>query len=583
MTDRVRRVLRDIEALRHAARALLDEYRRVRAEVAAAAARLEPPADGPPDPRVGIRLRDEAAAPLVAALHRLVDGDPDVTSVHEFAERVDAIPEALLQDVRRAARWRPFPRRGRRMRGREAIGRLRWILDDRRAALLRSPGLLADPVPADEARCDFERRPAHYHAVLAHVAGVTPEGTAAEGFLPEELAQWAWLEDLDETHLKVSLRTYQSFGARFAVMQGRVILGDAPGLGKTVQAIAAIAHRRAEGATHFLVACPATVLLNWVRDIEAHSSIAAHPLRGPDRDAAVRRWIASGGVAVAPLSALPRLRVPPGLLGMFVVDEADHTKDRGTRHAAAVTGLCHGTENVMLLTGIPLEGRVEEFRSLLAHLPPETAERVRPVGGLPGARAFRAAVAPVYLRREQRDVLAELPDIVRVDELVAPGRADRAMYREAAGDVTALRRAGYAVPGRSAKLRRLRELVGEAAANDAKVAVLSCFREVLYAVAEALGPGALGPVTTEAAAGGRDAVDAFTAATGHAVLLAGIRADGPDLGAASVVIICEPQEDPRLEARAIGRAHGAGRPGAVRVHRLVAPGAADERIGGGTG
>ncbi|MFA1539109.1 hypothetical protein [Actinomadura monticuli] len=83
MPDHVRRVLRDIEAPRRAARGLPAECRQVCADAPAA------PAPPPPaDPLPGIRPRDEAAEPLVAALHRLVHGSPDEPfGLHESAGR----------------------------------------------------------------------------------------------------------------------------------------------------------------------------------------------------------------------------------------------------------------------------------------------------------------------------------------------------------------------------------------------------------------------------------------------------------------------------------------------------------------
>jgi SNF2 family DNA or RNA helicase len=356
------------------------------------------------------------------------------------------------------------------------------------------------------------------------------------------------------------------------------------GLGKTIQAIAAIAHLRAERATHFLVACSASVLINWVREIETRSTIAAHPVHGPGRATALRKWAGDGGIAVTTLATLHALDVPPDLrLGMFVVDEAHYAKNHETRRAQAVAEWCRRTEYVLFLTGTPMENRVEEFRSLVAHLRPELAERVRPSDAAMGARAFRSAVAPVYLRRNQRDVLVELPEVVHVDELEEFSRADAAAYRRAVadGNFMAMRRAAYAVPKKSAKLGRLVELVEEAEANDLKVVVFSYFRDVLAAVHGALGPEARGPI-----AGGtpparrQEIVDAFTADPGHAVLLAQIQAGGVGLNlqAASVVILCEPQVKPTMETQAVARAHRMGQVRTVQVHRLLTPGGVDERM-----
>jgi len=287
---------------------------------------------------------------------------------------------------------------------------------------------------------------------------------------------------------------------------------------------------------------------------------------------------------VTTLSTLHSLDVPPDLrIGMFVVDEAHYAKNHETRRAQAVGRWCGRTERVLFLTGTPMENRVEEFRSLVAHLRPEVAERVRPSDAAMGARAFRSAVAPVYLRRNQRDVLVELPEVVHVDEFEEFSRADAAAYRRAVadGNFMAMRRAAYAVPKKSAKLGRLVELVEEAEANDLKVVVFSYFRDVLATVQDALGPRARGPISGGTPPARRqEIVDAFTADPGHAVLLAQIQAGGVGLNlqAASVVILCEPQVKPTMETQAVARAHRMGQVRTVQVHRLLTPGGVDERM-----
>ncbi|TDB96103.1 DEAD/DEAH box helicase [Actinomadura sp. 7K534] len=543
-----------------------------------AAQRLATAAEWTAGLRIEIVPRDEAATPLVVALYRLVNAAPDLL-------RASAVAEIVRRDVHglrtraRCVTWRRrlLRTRSEREAGWEAVAWLKELLEDPETALLRSPDLLAPRVPAEEAWRDYERRPVEYQAVLREWAE-EPEGDPAEGFLPGRLAVRVRAQSLDETLLRVPLRGYQAFGARFALLRRRVILGDEPGLGKTLQAVAAIAHRRTEEISSFLVACPPNKLHRWVRDIEAYCSITVHPVLAHHPG----YWLSRGGIAVAPFDALPYLNVPPGL-GMLVVDEAHQTTNRDTLRATTVTRLCRETEHVMLLTGIPMDERVGDFRGLLGHLPDEAAHQVRLEHAALGSRAFRAAAAHVYLRRDQRDVLAELPDVVHVDELVPFSRTGQAVYEDAEGDVMAMRRAAYAAPKSSAKLKRLRELVGEAAANGAKVVVFSCFADVLATVHDALGAGTLGPVTRRTPATRReDAVAEFTAARGHAVLLSEVQVT-LNLRGASVVIFCEPQADPGLEARAMGRVHGAGRPGTVRVHRLLTPGTVDERISAGEG
>ena len=128
----------------------------------------------------------------------------------------------------------------------------------------------------------------------------------------------------------VSLRGYQAFGARFALVQRRVILGDEMGLGKTDPG-----HRRdgpprgAEGATHFLVVCPASVLINWTREVEARSTLRAlpaarrRPAEACGRLAGARR---RRGDHVRRAGRAARTRRRRGS-AMLVVDEAHYVKN----------------------------------------------------------------------------------------------------------------------------------------------------------------------------------------------------------------------------------------------------------------
>jgi SNF2 family DNA or RNA helicase len=199
--------------------------------------------------------------------------------------------------------------------------------------------------------------------------------------------------------------------------------------------------------------------------------------------------------------------------------------------------------------------------------------------------AFRRAAAPVYLRRNQSDVLTELPELVQVEEWEQFGPVDGAAYREAVGqgNFMAMRRAAFAVenPRDSAKLVRLLEIAAEAMSNGRKVVVFSYFRDVLETVASALGRNTYGPVTGETSTVKRQQiVDSFTDARQPGVLVAQIEAGGIGLNiqAASVVVLCEPQVKPSIEAQAIARAHRMGQVRTVQVHRLLVEDSADARM-----
>ncbi|WP_433138775.1 DEAD/DEAH box helicase [Actinomadura nitritigenes] len=560
------------------------------AQIQAAARSLAEAAERAAGIRIDAGRRDPATTALVVALHRLVNAGPELRRARKAADELAELLSPLAHDARPAASWwrRVVALPARRERARRALAELADAVEHAREERLlisqASVDLLRPGASADEAWIDYELRGSDYQTLLAELAAVGPERAAAEGYLPDDLAARVKAQPLDETYRRVSLRGYQSFGARFALVQRRVILGDEMGLGKTVQAIAAIAHLRAEGATHFLVACPASVMINWVREIEDRSRLAARPLHGPGRAAALAEWADAGGIAVTTLDTLHALDVPDEVpVAMVVVDEAHYAKNPETRRAKAVAAWCARVERVLFLTGTPMENRVEEFRSLVGHLRPDLVPSIRPSDAAVGPRAFRRAVAPAYLRRNQRDVLVELPEVQEIEEWEEFSPADEAAYRQAVadGNFMAMRRAAYADPKRSAKLARLTELVDEADRNGLKVVVFSYFRDVLAAVELAVGPAARGPISGSMPAARRQQlVDDFTAEPGHAVLLAQIQAGGVGLNlqAASVVIICEPQVKPTMEEQAIARAHRMGQARTVQVHRLLTPHGVDERM-----
>ena len=443
---------------------------------------------------------------------------------------------------------------------------------------------------------DYLARPVAYNGLLIEVGGLDPIKEAGQGFLPAEIAEKVRVFPLDQSRLKTSLRGYQAFGAKFALVQERVILGDEMGLGKTMQSLAAMCHLAAKGATHFLVVCPASVVVNWTREIDRHTLLEARRLHGPGekREAAQQEWVARGGVAVTTFEALRAM--PEELdvsVAMLVVDEAHYVKNPNALRTQAVNEWAARTRRVLFLTGTPMENRVAEFRVLVGHLRPEVAEDLDIADGTLDGTKFREAVAPVYLRRNQEDVLSELPPRLETQEWVALEGPTLRAYRKAvvAGNFMAMRRAAFdpgTVKG-SPKLRRLVELVSEAADGGRKVVVFSYFRDVLETVAQVLGSGresitgvhVVGPLTGDVSPTDRQAmVDEFTAAKGPAVLISQIQAGGVGLNiqAASVIIIAEPQLTPSMEEQAIARAHRMGQVRRVDVHRLLGEDSVDQRV-----
>lgn len=452
----------------------------------------------------------------------------------------------------------------------------------RRAELLDSSLSSGGPTLGGDPWDDFLSRPADYYAMLAELGFITEDENAAHGDLPEEIIKAVRDQTLSGEHMTASLRGYQSFAARFALVQRKVIIGDEMGLGKTVEAIAVLAHLRSRGESHFLVVCPAAVVTNWMREVAGKSKLRAHRVHGPDRERASRAWMRDGGVAVTTYETLawwgPTLSRHRDL-ACIVVDEAHYIKNPQAKRTVRTTELIARADRAILLTGTPLENRVAEFRNLASYVRPDLTVDASDLS----PRMFRRQIAPAYLRRNQEDVLTELPELIEIDEWLPMSSADASRYRAAvqSGNFMEMRQAALLEGRDSEKMKRLIEIVREAEENERKVIVFSHFRRVLDLVCQSLPGPVFGPLTGSIPAHHRQhMVDQFSAARHGAVLVAQIVAGGVGLNiqSASVIIICEPQLKPTTEAQAIARAHRMGQVQSVQVHRLLSEDNVDQRI-----
>lgn len=438
---------------------------------------------------------------------------------------------------------------------------------------------------ADEVWSTYERDAAALNALLSQFNSSPTDLEASHGYIGKQIASAAEAFNLDTSQLKARLRGYQAFGAQYVLSRRRVIIGDEMGLGKTVQALAVAAHLAAvDGVKHFLVICPASVVVNWSNETVKHTHMRPYEVVGATRDEQLRNWASDGGLAIMTYGMSQRVQLPqrPGL---FIIDEAHYLKNPSAKRTQALRSLLGHDDRALFLTGTPMENRLEEFRNLISYLQPDVAAKLRLDGVRPGPMAFRKAVAPAYLRRNQEDVLTELPDLIESEEWVRLGRADSVAYRDAvaSGNFMAMRQSAYLTDSASgsAKLERLVELVDEARDTGAKVIVFSYFLKVLEVISQAVAGTVFGPITGSMTSPARQAlIDQFTEHSGPATLLSQIEAGGVGLNiqAASVVIIAEPQWKPSTEQQAIARAHRMGQLRTVQVHRILAKDSVDEPI-----
>jgi superfamily II DNA or RNA helicase len=219
------------------------------------------------------------------------------------------------------------------------------------------------------------------------------------------------------------LLPYQRDGMLHLAFGERALLADEMGLGKTVQAIAAcelLAQRNS--ISKVLVVCPASLKAEWEEQIARFTERPARSVFGP-REARLLAYreptfftIVNYEQVLPDAEALNTILKPD----VVVLDEAQRIKNWHTKTARRVKEL--RAPYAFVLTGTPIENRIDELYSIVQYLDPELIgplfrfnrafyeldARGRPVE-YQNLAELRARVAPVLLRRRKSDVESELP------------------------------------------------------------------------------------------------------------------------------------------------------------------------------
>jgi SWI/SNF-related matrix-associated actin-dependent regulator of chromatin subfamily A-like protein 1 len=165
------------------------------------------------------------------------------------------------------------------------------------------------------------------------------------------------------------LYPHQSDGVSFLISKGRAILGDDMGLGKTRQAI--VGMQIAAPAGMILVVCPASLKLNWRREIKMVDPAAKIEVLGvADGAQDDPRWV----IVNYDLLARNADRLHGIQWAGVILDEAHFIKNNSQRtsHCLKLLGVSNnardpviGPRQVYLLTGTPLTNRPRDLFNLL--------------------------------------------------------------------------------------------------------------------------------------------------------------------------------------------------------------------------
>jgi SWI/SNF-related matrix-associated actin-dependent regulator 1 of chromatin subfamily A len=453
--------------------------------------------------------------------------------------------------------------------------------------------------------------------LIRHRIWVDPEALALLQEIREQHARAAGLVALsaatdallDVPNLGGELKPFQRAGVRYLLAQRRAFLADEQGLGKTIEALAAL---EADGAYPALVVCPASLKLNWLREIERWlPGRTAQALSGNGRGAP----IAAADITVVNYDIVAgRLQELCGLEPRaLVLDESHHCKNAAAKRTQAVQRLSAVVPRdglVLALTGTPvinrpaelisqlrILGRLEEFGSgvrfgqrfrgpdahlrLHWHLRARCFARRLKADVLPQLPAKTRAIVPVELDNEpeyrlaERDVIAWLQtqplDLRELDAKVAAALRAERLVRLNALKLLAAR----------GKLRAALTWIHDFCSSGERLIVFAHHREVQRAVLERF-PGALHILGEDRHSARDAAVRSFQAADrpDNQLLVCSIEVAGQGLTLtrSSNVVFLELDWTPAKHDQAEDRCHRIGQRDAVNASYLLAAGTVDETI-----
>jgi hypothetical protein len=401
------------------------------------------------------------------------------------------------------------------------------------------------------------------------------------------------------------LAPYQWAGVRYVLDARRAFLADEQGLGKTVEALAAL---EADAAFPAIVVCPASMKLGWLRETRKwlpHRSVAVidgRPAVPPEGEIAILNY----ELVAAHRESLARRR-PRAL----IVDESHYCKNPSAKRTQAVRRLAGAVapDGLRLaLTGTPVLNHAEELISQL-----RVIGRLDDFGsGAQFARRFRKQLSEerlhwhlrrrCFVRRLKADVLPQLPAKRQV--VVPVALTNEAEYRLAERDVIEWLRAqpldlselnqriqATLRAERLAQLGTLQRLAarGKLAAGLAWIEDFLASGEPLVVFARHLEvqqavlarfPSALHILGSDSLPAREAAIAAFQNPAGPSLIIGATRiaAQGITLTRASNVAFLELEWTPAMHDQAEDRCHRLGQRDAVTAWYLLAAETIDETM-----
>lgn len=237
-------------------------------------------------------------------------------------------------------------------------------------------------------------------------------------------------DSFKQSHLWECLFQYQKEGVEKIItsFNGKALLADSMGLGKSLQALAVFNYISRESSVKLLIICPAYLRFTWANEIEkwCPGTTTSVILTGKDSLDQTPPLIVSYELAAKKAQELKKMK-----FGMVICDESHYLKSHTTKRTKALTPLVKSIPKALLLTGTPALNRPVEMFPQLHMLRPKIFPKYKqyterycdgkmsPLGfydasGMSNNYELTWLVRKTCMvRRLKRDVMKDLPDKIR--------------------------------------------------------------------------------------------------------------------------------------------------------------------------
>ncbi len=244
--------------------------------------------------------------------------------------------------------------------------------------------------------------------------------------------------------VKLPLYPYQQEGMLHLALNERALLCDDMGLGKTGQAIAACELlRRTQGIQTVLVVATASLKTEWEEQIKKFVDLPYSIISG-ERAHRLKQYRQPGFFSltnyeqiISDAADIQRLIAPD----IIILDEAQRIKNWQTKTAHAIKQL--DSRYAFVLTGTPLENRIDDIYSIVQFLDPslfgplfrfnrdfyELNDKGKPVA-YKNLDQLHRRLQPIMLRRRKQDIERELPPCVTQEYFVGMTEEQTIRYQE---------------------------------------------------------------------------------------------------------------------------------------------------------